>query len=43
MKSGCSQAWRGIHVEFDLAFTFLTSVIFYEDYDDMTPDQRLLM
>ena len=27
----------------DLAFTFLTSVIFYEDYDDMTPDQRLLM
>ena len=26
----------------DLAFTFLTSVIFYEDYD-MTPDQRLLM
>ena len=22
----------------DLAFTFLTSVIFYEDYDDMTPD-----
>ena len=26
----------------DLAFTFLTSVIFYEDYDDMTPDQRLL-
>lgn len=27
----------------DLAFNFLTSVIFYEDYDDMTPDQRLLM
>ena len=27
----------------DLAFTFLTSVLFYEDYDDMTPYQILLM
>ena len=27
----------------DIAFTYLTSVLFYEDYDTMTPEQRLLM
>ena len=27
----------------DIAFTYLTSVLFYEDYDSMTPEQRLLM
>jgi len=27
----------------DLAFSYLTSVLFYEDYDVMTPEQRLLM
>lgn len=27
----------------DLAFSYLTSVLFYEDYDLMSPEQRLLM
>ena len=27
----------------DIAFTYLTSVLFYEDYDMMSPEQRLLM
>lgn len=27
----------------DIAFSYLTSVIFYEDYDMMQPEQRLLM
>lgn len=27
----------------DISFTYLTSVLFYEDYDSMTPEQRLLM
>ena len=27
----------------DIAFSYLTSVIFYEDYDIMQPEQRLLM
>ena len=27
----------------DIAFIYLTSVLFYEDYDTMTPEQRLLM
>lgn len=27
----------------DIAFTYLTSVLYYEDYDTMTPEQRLLM
>lgn len=27
----------------DLAFTYMTSVIYYEDYDMMTPDHRMLL
>lgn len=27
----------------DLAFTYMTSVIYYEDYDMMTPDNRMLL
>lgn len=27
----------------DIAFTFISSFLFYEDYDTMTPEQRLLM
>ena len=27
----------------DIAFTYLTSMLYYEDYDRMTPESRLLM
>lgn len=27
----------------DLAFTYMTSVIYYEDYDMITPDHRMLL
>ena len=27
----------------DLSFTYLTSVLYYEDYDKMSPEQRQLM